>query len=103
MHSLGYEATVEFYRRVLGFKIIEQSDKSVAFDLGSIQLWIDCVDNYSQADVWLELRTGDIKMARKYLQENNVPIRNEIEKLPNGLEGSWISDPAGVIYLVHQQ
>jgi catechol 2,3-dioxygenase-like lactoylglutathione lyase family enzyme len=50
-----YEATVQFYRDVLGLKEITKHAPSVGFEFGSNQLWIDRVPGMSQAETWLEV------------------------------------------------
>lgn len=52
------------------------------------------MDTYSQTDIWLELKAGNINKAREYLRGSGVPFRDELEKLPENLDGHWISDPA---------
>jgi catechol 2,3-dioxygenase-like lactoylglutathione lyase family enzyme len=98
-----WEATIEFYRDVVGMKIIEQSQAvptSICFDFGENRLWIDRVDGLSQAEVWLELKADDLRKAAGHLGSAGVVRRDEIEKLPEGFEGFWIQNPASIIHLV---
>ena len=95
-----YEATVQFYRDVVGLKVLEQHAPSVVFEFGGNQLWIDDVPALSQAELWLELTTNDLAAAADHLQVNNVVRRDEIEFLPEGFQGFWISNPCSIIHLV---
>lgn len=72
---------------------------SHAFRLGLSTLWLDCMDNYSQQDVWLEFKTADVNRAAHYFQENDIPRRDEVEVHENS-PGFWISDPCGTILRV---
>ena len=98
-----WEATVEFYRDVLSFKIIEHAatvPESVAFEFGANRLWIDRVEGLSQSELWLELTAGDVQAAAEHLKSAEVVRRDEIEQLPAGFEGFWIQNPAAIIHLV---
>jgi hypothetical protein len=95
-----YDATIRFYRDVAGLPIIEQLAPSVVFQFGASRLWIDSVDGLSQAEVWLELNTDNVAAATSALQASGVVRRDEIEALPEGFEGFWISSPASIIHLV---
>lgn len=95
-----YEETVNFYRAILQLPIKEEQDEYVAFSFGEITLWIDCVENYAQSDVWLELLTPDLTSVAEYCKGHHVPRRDEIEEQTNGF---WISDPAGTILRVGKE
>lgn len=99
-----FEQTVSFYRDILGLEQLHlaTSDKmgSVTFKFGDKNLWIDKVGSISQAEIWLDIKTNDIEAAARYLHENNVTRRDEIEPLPPELNGFWISSPASIIHLV---
>ena len=100
-----WEATVQFYRDVLGLRIIEHAPTeppSVCFAFGANQLWIDRVDGMSQAELWLELRTSDVQHAARHLDSAGIARRDEIEPLPEGFEGFWIQNPASVIHMVRK-
>jgi catechol 2,3-dioxygenase-like lactoylglutathione lyase family enzyme len=97
-----YEATVRFYREVLGLKEITKHAPSVAFEFGSSQLWIDRVPGMSQAEIWLEVVTDDLAAAAEQLKAAGVVRCDEIEPLPEGFEGFWISSPALIVHLVCQ-
>ena len=96
-----YEATVQFYRDVVGLKDITKHAPSVGFEFGAENLWIDSVPGISQAETWLELVTNDISAASEYLHAfSGVVRRDEIEPLPEGFQAFWISSPASIIHLV---
>ncbi len=48
------EATIQFYRDVLGLEEITKHAPSVGFEFGSNILWIDRVPGISQTETWLE-------------------------------------------------
>jgi len=99
-----YEQTVHFYAAVLGFakRTINPVDDnaSVVFAFGDKNLWIDRVDSISQAEVWLELCAPDVALAQQYLRDQGCAIRNEIEPLPDNINGFWVSSPCNIIHLV---
>lgn len=93
----AYEATVRFYRDVLGLELLENHLPHVGFEFGGNQLWIDKVSGLSQAEVWLEIVTDDVPAAARYLGKAGITRCDEIEPLPEGHEGFWIMDPASVV------
>jgi catechol 2,3-dioxygenase-like lactoylglutathione lyase family enzyme len=95
-----YEATVRFYRDVLGLKPLDNHPPEVGFEFGANQLWIDRVPGMSQAEIWLELATPDIAAAAEYLNSAGVVRQDEIEPLPEDFAGFWISSPASIIHMV---
>jgi hypothetical protein len=98
-----WEETVNFYREVLSLKVIDKEPTvppSVCFEFGPNQLWIDRVDGMSQAEVWLELATSDTQAAASHLEAAGIIRRDEIEPLPEDLDGFWIQNPASIIHLV---
>ena len=99
-----YDKTVAFYRDVLGIDLIpldnEEDNNTIRFKFGDKVLWIDRVTTVSQTEIWLEVITDDMDAAAEYLQTNGVVRCDEIEPLPEGFEGFWISSPANIIHLV---
>lgn len=95
-----YEATLKFYRDVLGLKQITEHPPSVGFEFGSINLWLDRVPGISQAETWLEVVTNDIAAASEHLKAAGVVRCDEIEPLPLGFQGFWVSSPASIIHLI---
>ena len=95
-----YEATVAFYRDVLGLTQIDgPAGDAVGFVFGTNNLWIDRVPSMSQAELWLEIVTDDTAAAAETLAQANVVRCDEIEDL-GSLDGFWVSSPAAVIHLV---
>jgi hypothetical protein len=98
-----WEETVAFYRDTLHLTVIEIEPTvppSACFEFGASQLWIDRVDGLSQAEIWLELTTSDTQAAASQLESAGTVRRDEIESLPEDLEGFWIQNPASIIHLV---
>lgn len=97
-----YEATVAFYRDIVGLKQITDKAPAVAFELGPVKLWIDEAPGMSQAEVWLELFTNDFSAAADRFAKNGVVRCDAIEPLPEGFKGGWISNPANIIHMVRE-
>jgi catechol 2,3-dioxygenase-like lactoylglutathione lyase family enzyme len=98
--SHQYEATVRFYRDVLGLEQLKDLLPSIGFAFGANRLWIDPVASMSQAEIWLELTTDDLPVAAEHLAAAGVVRCDEIEPLPDGFKGFWIANPASIIHLV---
>ena len=97
--SHEFAKTVEFYRDILCLTLIE--DDGIVFDFQGKKLWIDCVNSLSQAEIWLEIRTDDVKAAKTYLSGKGVTFRDDIENLPEDFNGFWIAGPSNIIHLVN--
>ena len=101
-----FEQTVKFYRDILKLKELNPASsdnmQSVTFQFGDKNLWIDNISTISQAEIWLEIRTDNIEKASLYLKEQNITRQDEIEKLPEGFAGFWISSPSNIIHLVNE-
>lgn len=95
-----YDATVHFYRHVLGLAEIAKHAPSIVFEFGASNLWIDPVPSISQAEIWLEVVTDDVSAAADQLRAAGVVRCDDIEPLPDGFRGFWISSPASIIHLV---
>lgn len=95
-----YEATVRFYRDVVGLTPIDSQPPEVGFEFGDKQLWIDRVPTVSQAEIWLELVTDDLGAAAEQLADAGVVRCDAIEPLPAELPGFWVTNPAAIIHLV---
>jgi hypothetical protein len=98
--SHEYPATVRFYGDVIGLPQIENLLPDIVFKFGGKRLWLDAVDHISQAEIWLEIQTEDVKKAAEYLDQKDIIRCDNIESLPQGLEGFWITSPANIIHLV---
>lgn len=58
---------MDFYRDTLGFDVQEEDvsyaptvSRTHSVRCGPNTLWLDCVDNYSGPDLWLQLHTDDL-------------------------------------------
>jgi catechol 2,3-dioxygenase-like lactoylglutathione lyase family enzyme len=99
-----FDSTVAFYRDILGFEEVDASSlgniESVTFKFGDKTLWIDRIPGISQAELWLEVVTENIEVASEYFEKNSCIRRDEIEPLPKGFKGFWLTNPANIIHLV---
>jgi hypothetical protein len=92
--------TVNFYESTLGLDVVSRSEESVSFVFGANRLWVDRVGSLSQAEIWLEVITDDLAAAERLAGKPGVSRRDEIEPLPAGFRGYWLSNPASIIHLV---
>ena len=97
-----YDETVRWYKDVLGFQQLQAFEPDVVLKFGDKNLWIDKVAALSQSEIWLEIITDDIAAAEKKLESENIVRCDEIEALPKGFQGFWISSPASIVHLVCQ-
>lgn len=101
-----YEKTVDFYKNILKFKVTEKPidnptvSRTHQVKFGDTILWLDCVDNYTHSETWLQLTVPDLNQATEYLKSHNVATCDELEKLPQGMH--WIQDPAGTVFNLQQ-
>ncbi|MBE1468560.1 VOC family protein [Kibdelosporangium phytohabitans] len=106
--KVRFDRTVAFYRDVLGMEVVESSDvdvavgvpRSVSVQFGPVTLWLDRVDNYSRADLWLELFTDDVELATRHLAGHSVVPQDELEQLPAGMAAHWFTNPVGIPHIV---
>ena len=100
-----WEATVRFYRQVLGLRELQnpyvEGPQSVGFAFGSNRLWIDRVPGMSQAEVWLQVTTQDTATAAEHLAAEGVVRCDEVEPLGT-TTAFWISSPASIVHLVSE-
>lgn len=97
-----YEQTVAFYRDILKLEVKEVTIEnptvsrthSVVF--GSNILWLDCIDNYTHSETWLQLTVPNVEEATNYLKMKGVDTCDELEELPDNMH--WIMDPAGTVF-----
>lgn len=101
-----YEKTVAFYREILKLPVEEKKidnptvSRTHEVKFGHNIIWLDCVDNYTHSETWLQLTVPDVEAATEYLKSNGVEICDEIEELPENMH--WITDPAGTVFNVQQ-
>lgn len=101
-----YDKTVAFYRDILKLTIEEKPinnptvSRTHEVKFGNNIIWLDCVDNYTHSETWLQLTVPDVEKATQYLQSNGVELCDEIEELPENMH--WITDPAGTVFNLQQ-
>ncbi len=97
-----YEKTVTFYRDILQLNVEEKPIKNPTVSrthevkFGHNIIWLDCVDNYTHSETWLQLTVPDVETAAQYLLSNSVETCDELEELPDNMH--WITDPAGTVF-----
>jgi len=103
-----YNDTVAFYKDILRLEVTEVAidnptvSRTHSVNFGHATVWLDCVDNYTHSETWLELQTSDFEGATKYLSSRGIQTCDEIEKLPDDTL-HWIMDPAGTVFILKQQ
>lgn len=103
-----FDRTVAFYRDVLGMEVTDDSGETIAEGVpqsaavrfGPVTLWLDRVDNYAHADLWLELLTDDVDRATEYLAAHGISAQDELEPVPSGMNAHWITNPVDVPHIV---
>ena len=99
-----YEQTVAFYKDILKLDVEEKPinnptvSRTHLVKFGANTLWLDCVDNYTHSETWLELKTPDVAAATEYLAGKGINTCDEIEKIPEDMH--WIMDPAGTVFIL---
>ncbi|MEQ1952316.1 hypothetical protein [Mesorhizobium sp. CN2-181] len=97
-----YEATIAFYRDVVGLKPFTDKAPAIGFELGPNKLWIDEAPTMSQAEVWLELFSDDHRNALQHLKAAGSVRCDAIEPLGDGFRGGWIMNPANIVHMVRE-
>jgi predicted enzyme related to lactoylglutathione lyase len=99
-----YEQTVAFYRDILQLEVKEVDitnptvSRTHSVQFGANIIWLDCVDNYTHSETWLQLRVPDVAKAANYLKSKGVETCDELEELPENMH--WIMDPSGTVFNV---
>ena len=103
-----YQQTVNFYRDVLLLEVEEKPmeahptiSKTARVQFGSSVLWLDCMVEMEQPEVYFQLDTNDVEQALQYLATNGIDTHNHLEQVPEGMH--WIKDPAGNVLLLRQK
>ncbi|MDR2234836.1 MAG: VOC family protein [Chryseobacterium sp.] len=102
-----YEKTVTFYKDILKLDVKEVEinnltvSKTHEVKFGNNIIWLDCVDNYTHSETWLQLTVPDVEKATEYLRSNGVETCDEIEEIPENMH--WITDPAGTVFNLQQK
>ncbi|MFI0842639.1 hypothetical protein [Mesorhizobium sp. IMUNJ 23232] len=100
--SHQYEATIRFYRDVVGLKPFTAKAPAVGFELGPNRLWIDEAPTMSQAEIWLELFTNAHRAALDHLEASGAIRCDPIEPLGESFRGGWIMNPANIVHMVRE-
>jgi len=102
-----YDQTVAFYRDILKLEVQEKPinnptvSRTHQVKFGNNIVWLDCVDNYTHSETWLELTTNDVDNATRYLSSKGINTCDELEKIPDNMH--WITDPAGTVLIIKDQ
>lgn len=102
-----YSKTVAFYRDILKLEVNEKPidnptvSKTHEVKFGNNIIWLDCVDNYTHSETWLQLTVPNVEEATNYLESKGVETCDEIEKLPKNMH--WIQDPSGTVFNLQQR
>ena len=97
-----YDETVAFYRDILRLEVKEVAidnptvSRTHSVQFGNNVIWLDCVDNYTHSETWLQLTVPDVEEATSYLKQNGVETCDEIEEIPKNMH--WIMDPSGTVF-----
>jgi len=97
-----YDKTVAFYKEILKLEVKEipitnpTVSRTHEVKFGHNVIWLDCVDNYTHSETWLQLTVPNVEEATNYLLSNGVETCDEIEELPKNMH--WIQDPAGTVF-----
>jgi len=101
-----YDHTVDFYKNILKLEVTEKPidnptvSRTHEVKFGNTVIWLDCVDNYTHSETWLQLMVPDVEQATNYLESNGVQTCDELEELPENMH--WIQDPAGTVFNMQQ-
>ncbi|WP_343557031.1 glyoxalase [Sphingobacterium sp.] len=102
-----YDKTVGFYRDILKLDVEERPitnptvSRTHRVTFGQNTIWLDCVDNYTHSETWLQLTVPNVAEATAYLQLSGVETCDEFEELPENMH--WITDPAGTVFNLQQR
>ena len=102
-----YEKTISFYRDILKLEVMEKPidnptvSRTHEVKFGNNIIWLDCVDNYTHSETWLQLTVPNVAEATDYLLSKGVETCDEFEELPENMH--WIQDPAGTVFNLQQR
>lgn len=102
-----YEKTVDFYKDILKLQVEEKPmdnptvSRTHEVKFGNNIIWLDCVDNYTHSETWLQLTVPNVEEATSYLISSGVDTCDEIEELPKNMH--WIQDPAGTVFNLQER
>lgn len=99
-----YNETVHFYKDILKLEVTEKPidtptvSRTHQVKFGPNVIWLDCVDNYTHSETWLELKTSNINDATRHLQAHGIEPCDELEKIPENMH--WVMDPSGTVFIL---
>lgn len=102
-----YDKTVAFYKDILKLPVEEKPidnptiSRTHEVKFGHNVIWLDCVDNYTHSETWLQLTVPNIEEATSYLRAHSVETCDELEELPENMH--WIQDPSGTVFNVQER
>ena len=102
-----YDKTVSFYKGILKLEVVEKPidnptiSRTHEVKFGNNVLWLDCVDNYTHSETWLQLTVPNVNEATSYLLSKGVETCDEIEELPKNMH--WIQDPSGTVFNLQER
>lgn len=100
--SNQWEETVAFYRDALGMTAeIVKEGALVAFEFGSMTLWLDRTEKMAQAEIWLEVATEDAGEAERHLNGLGINRCSFPGKIGPDFDGFWVTSPTGNVHLVY--
>ena len=85
------DTAAKFYKKVLGFQVIERSEQLIGFETGSFRFFIDKGESYGPV---FEFYVPDLKQAKKTLVKNGCRIEVEDPMIPR----CYVRDPFGLIF-----
>ncbi len=86
-----YDKTVSFYRDILKLEVEEKPinnptvSKTHQVKFGNNIAQLDCVDNYTHSETWLELNTDDVEYATKNFTSKGIETCDELEQLSENM------------------
>jgi predicted enzyme related to lactoylglutathione lyase len=102
-----FDKTVAFYRDILKLEVEEKPinnptvSRTFEVKFGHNIIWLDCVDNYTHSETWLQLIVPNVEEATSYLDLKGVETCDEIEEIPKNMH--WIQDPAGTVFNLQER
>ena len=85
------DTAAKFYKKVLGFQVIERSEQLIGFETGSFRFFIDKGESYGPV---FEFYVPNLDHAKKMLIESGCRIEIEDPRVPR----CYIRDPFGLIF-----
>ena len=98
-----FERTVKFYRDVIGLPVIREAADSLVLAFGDKQLWLDRIEHFTKAEIWLELKADDVAGAREHIRASGIVRPEEIETRPGDSTGFWVTSPCNMIHRISEE